>query len=275
MEKLKDFYFEIKPIIHSYVFELKQHKKKFLIFIIITLLIFFLTSTLLYSVFPEYSLPDNQTEYFASGLSLLSLIILFASCFFFAGIICTEFSEKTGYVVFPKINKYKLIIGKYFGNLTLVIIFVSIFYIFLAIGGYYYYGGPINFRILRSLGFAVLYILALSSFVTLFSSFMKSENMTIVSTIIILLIVLQIVDQIIQLSNPDLEPLYSLNYLSKLIEYSLYEEFPNPRYEEIDFDDFMYRIWLTPTIESGIIMLILYTIICLSLASILFKRRQL
>ncbi len=38
-----------------------------------------------------------------------------AACLFFAAIICSEFDKKTGYIVFPKINKYKLILGKYLG----------------------------------------------------------------------------------------------------------------------------------------------------------------
>ncbi|TFF83703.1 MAG: ABC transporter permease [Promethearchaeota archaeon] len=271
------------PILDTVVFEMKKQKKKFYFFLGVAILVVILIGYLL-QLIPENLLPDTQAGFYSSGLGFISFITLFAACLFFSGIICTEFNKRTGFIVFPKINKYKLIIGKYLGNLILVVSIITVYYFILAILGFYYYGGPINIRLFYSYGFAVLYVIALSSFVTLFSSFMKSETVTIIITLIILLIGLNIADQIITLVFRDaFEPLYSLSYLGNIITSILEFPFPDPRYSEFSFSgmgpfgggSFIIGTWLTPSIEMAIILLLLYIIACFLLAALLFKRRQL
>ncbi|MHA2270130.1 MAG: ABC transporter permease [Promethearchaeota archaeon] len=263
----------IMPIYHTIIFEMKKQRKKLYFFTAITIIIAVLTSYIL-QLFPEYPLSDTQAEFFSGGLNFISFITLFAACLFFSGIICSEFNKRTGFIVFPKINKYKLIIGKYFGNLILVV-----FIVFL------YYGGPINIRFFYSFGFAVLYVIGLSSFVTLFSSFMKNVNITIITTLVILLMGFNIADQIINLIFADaFEPLYSLAYLGGLITSVLLNPFPNPRYGGFSppgmpsgmmGGDFSFETWLTPSIFMGTTLLLVYIVACFLLAAILFKRRQL
>ncbi|MHA1254712.1 MAG: ABC transporter permease [Promethearchaeota archaeon] len=277
MEKIDELVLFLKPIAHTYIFELKQRWKKFVIFSIIIGL-FGLLSVIGYVLFPENSLPKTQAQYFEDELGLIILINIFSVCFFFGGIICTEYSKKTGYVVFPKINKYKLITGKYLGALTLVIGVTGVFYYVLGLLGLYFYGGPITSRLYLSFGIACLYVLAVSSFVTLISSFMRNANITIVTTILMLLIGFYIIASLVVLWNPDIEPLYSLNYLSNLITSVLRKDFPKKRedrYEDYEEEDFTYRDWITPSIGGGITGMILYAIICMALAMVIFKRRQL
>ena len=273
----------IIPILDTVVFEMKKQEKKFYFFLGVAILVAILIGYLL-QLIPENLLPDTQAGFYSSGLGFISFITLFAACLFFSGIICSEFNKRTGFIVFPKINKYKLIIGKYLGNLILVVSIITVYYFILAILGFYYYGGPINIRLFYSYGFAVLYVIALSSFVTLFSSFMKSETVTIIITLIILLIGLNIADQIITLVFRDtFEPLYSLSYLGNIITSILEFPFPDPRYSEFSFSgmgpfgggSFIIGTWLTPSIEMAIILLLLYIIACFLLAALLFKRRQL
>ena len=274
----------ISPIYHTIIFEMKKQKKKLYFFTVITILIAVLTGYILH-LFPEYLLPQTQAEFYSSGLTFISFITLFAACLFFSGIICSEFNKKTGFIIFPKINKYKLIIGKYFGNLILVVFIVVIFYFILGLFGFLYYGGPINIRIFYSFGFAVLYVIALSSFVTLFSSFMKNVNITIIITLIILLMGFNIADQIITLIFADaFEPLYSLAYLGNLISSILQNPFPDPRYVEFSFGgmgpgmmggNFTFGSWVTPSIFMGTTLLLVYIVGCFLLAALLFKRRQL
>jgi len=273
----------ISPIYHTIIFEMKKQKKKLYFFTVITILVAVLTGYIL-QLFPEFPLSTTQAEFFSGGLNFISFITLFAACLFFSGIICSEFNKRTGFIVFPKINKYKLIIGKYLGNLILVVFIVAVFYFILGLFGFLYYGGPINIRIFYSFGFAVLYIIALSSFVTLFSSFMKNVNITIIITLVILLMGFNIADQIVNLIFADsFEPLYSLAHLGKLINSVLLNPFPDPRYNVSPFGGMggmmggglSFGIWLTPSIFMGITMLLVYIIVCFALAAILFKRRQL
>jgi len=271
------------PVIDTVVFEMKKQKKKFYFFLGVAILVAVLVGYLL-QLIPGNLLSDTQAGFYSTGLGFISFITLFAACLFFSGIICSEFNKRTGFIVFPKINKYKLIIGKYIGNLILVVFIITIYYFVLGILGIYYYGGPINIRFFYSYGFAVLYVIALSSFVTLFSSFMKSETVTIIISLIILLIGLNIADQIITLVFRDaFEPLYSLSYLGNIITSILELPFPDPRYSEFSFTgmgpfgggSFVIGTWLTPSIEMAIILLNVYIVACFVLAALLFKRRQL
>ncbi|MHA2394010.1 MAG: hypothetical protein ACXAEX_18915 [Promethearchaeota archaeon] len=276
----------IKPVFFTIVFELKKQKKKFYFFTVIALLVGILLGYVL-PLIPSYLLSDTQTEFFNTGLQFISFLTLFAACLFFSGIICSEFNKKTGFIVFPKINKYKLIVGKYLGNLILVVAIVTIYYILLGLLGFYYYGGPISIRLFHSYGIALLYVIALSSFVTFFSSFMKSVNLTIISTLVLLLIGFNIADQLITfIFAGDIEPLYSLAYLGSLITGVLNYPFPDPRYVEISFSgggggfgppagEFHFGQWITPTITMGIILLLINIVVFFLLAAILFKRRQL
>jgi len=274
----------ITPIYHTIIFEMKMQRKKLYFFTIIAILISVLLSYIL-QLFPNYLLSNTQAEFFSNGLGFISFITLFAACLFFSGIICSEFDKRTGFIVFPKINKYKLIIGKYLGNLILVVFIVTVYYFVLGLMGFFYYGGPINIRIFYSYGFAVLYVIALSSFVTLFSSFMKNVNITIIITLIILLMGFNIADQIVTLFYGDtFEPLYSLAYLGNLITSILQNPFPDPRYVEYSFGGsgpggmgghFTFGSWVTPSIAMGTTLLLVYIVVFFVLAAILFKRRQL
>ena len=285
MRKSTDTPSLLKPIIYTIVFELKKQKKKLYFFLAITILIAFLLGYIL-QLIPSNLLADSQTEFFNSGLQFISFLTLFAACLFFSGIICSEFNKRTGFIVFPKINKYKLILGKYLGNLISVVLIITTYYLLLALLGFYYYGGPISPRLFYSYGIAVLYVIALSSFVTFFSSFMRSVNLTIISTLIILLMGFNIVDQIVVLVFADkFEPLYSLAYLGNLITGILNNPFPDPRYVEFTFGgegggfgpggEFTFGQWITPTIGMGITLLLANIIGFFILAAILFKRRQL
>jgi len=280
-ETIKD---GILPIYNTIIFEIKMQRKKFYFFFIITILIVVLIGYLLVLI-PAYPLSNTYVEFFSGGLTFIEFITLFAACLFFSGIICSEFDKRTGFIVFPKINKYKLILGKYIGNLILVISIVAIYYFLLGVFGILYYGPVINIRILYSFGFAVLYVIMLSSFVTLFSSFMKNINVTIIITLIILLIGFNIADQIVTLVFKDaFEPLYSLVYLGNLITSILQYPFPNPRYTEFSFGgmgpggiggNFTFGSWATPSIEMGITLFVVYIVVFFVLAAYLFKRRQL
>jgi len=108
MIKDNKIYVGLKPIVHTLVFEMKKQKKKFIFFLIISVFIVFLQAVILQVTIPFNLLPDSQAEFFSSGLGFYSLISLFTACLLFSGIICSEFSTKTGFIVFPKINKYKL-----------------------------------------------------------------------------------------------------------------------------------------------------------------------
>ncbi len=283
---------EIKPVITTYAFQFKQQWKKFIFFSILGMIFVFLLSYLPYLLVPDNPLPATQEEFLQSGLAFLNFQLIFSCCFFFGGIIVSEFADKTGHIVYPVINKYKVFFGKYLGSLTMVVGIAAVFYLSIAILALGFYGGPLNIRFLYSFLFAVLYIIAIGSFVTFFSSFMKSATMTIVFSIMILFMAFQIVDQLIVMFAPDFEPIYSIGHASKLISYILELDFPTvltDRYNDRTFDmggmggmgmgggggSFTFRTWLTPTIGGGIAIMLLYMGISLSASMLILSRKQL
>jgi len=261
MESLTQVYGKIKPIYHTFVFEIRLQMKKFIIFSIITIVQLFLLyyirlifgSYLFSSLDMFYS---NATQYFA--FILLPLIV----CFFFSGIICSEYKDKTGLTILPLINKYKLIIGKYFANLFLIIGIATIHYLILILLGYNFYGKPIPYTWIRSYGFSVLYILGLGSIVTFFSSFISSPPLVIILVFGLIFFVFPMaIDLFFRGIDPDLIPIYSLEYLSGRITY-----LTDPAY----FASKWYNRIVAPAL-----VLLFYAIIFFILALLLFKRREL
>ena len=285
MRNFNDYFIGLKPIFDTITFEIKMQRKKFYAFLIIEFIIIILT-TITYELTPSILQQTTQLQFFSNNLIFVSqFLALFVAILFFSGIICSEFDKKTGHIVFPKINKYKLIVGKYLGNLVLVVTIITVFYVMLSILGIYYFEVSINIRFFYSYGIALLYISVLSSFVTFFSSFMKSVTLTIVITLVLLIIVFNIVQLLLTFAfNGSFEPLYSLTYIGSLITTILEIPFPDPRYTEIGLGgmgpvgsggDGTIRFWITPSIAMGITMMFLYIVVFFIFAALLFKRRQL
>lgn len=274
---------ELRPISHTYLLIMKKQWKKFVFFAIIMIFLGILSGILPYSLSSFNPLPEDLIEYLngiISGpfVSFLSYMLIFAICLFFSGIICEEYDKETGFIMFPKINKYKLIIGKFLGNYTLVIFITGIFYFIAILTGLYYYGGPLPITLIYSFLIALLYIFSVSCVVVLFSSILKTVNITIVSTVLILLVGFSVITQLSTLLAPDLEPLYSLDYAGRLMGSILYDPFPinvEDRYTEMEFGMMSIRTWETPTIFAGVIIMLLYASISFTLAALIFRRRQL
>jgi len=274
MRNNKELLIGLKPIYNTITFEIKKQRKKFYAFLALIIII-----SVAIVVITGFIRPDTLVGFFFIALAFIIFLLDIAACLFFSAIICSEFDKKTGFIIFPKINKYKLILGKYIGNLILVIILITSYYIIIGITGLFYYGGETSIRVFSSYLIALLYLSTLSSFVTFFSSFLKSVNGTIVITFVLLLFGFMIIDQLVGLIFAEkFEPLYSLAFLGNLIVNILV--FPDLRYIKVPFDmadptgPSMVQ-WITPSIGVGITMMLLFTVLYLVLAALLFKRRQL
>ncbi len=267
MEKLNDFYLNLKPIFHTILFEVKLNIKKFYIFSGFTIVFLILTSYVPY-VINTWMLPYTQYDFYMSAFIFFLLILVFATSLFFSGIICSDYSKNIGLNLFPLIKKSHLFIGKYIAYLILVFGIVSIQYVSMALLGYYFYGGPLLNTIYLSFGFALLYVLALASLISFISSFSSSELPVIIVVNGLVLIGFSIIDSIIMLSFK-VEPIYSFVYLYQIIYSILHPDFSTmKRYEVTD------GTWFFPTIEQAIISLFLYGTAFFILAFILYKRRQ-
>ncbi len=277
MKPFNNLYLKVKPIFHTFLFEITLNIKKFIIFSSITILLLIFSSYLVHVLSPFGSLPTPQAGFYDIGIMYFNIIAIFAVCFFFSGIICSEYKNKTGLIVLPLINKYKLIIGKYLANSILVIGIAGVHYLAMILLGYYFYGGPILNRLILSFGFVILYIFALGSIVTFFSSFMSSETPVIIAMSGLVLFGFEyIIDPVIMAIFINFEPNYSLSYLYKITRWIIYPDYSTmDRYIEETIGNITFKRWFIPSIEGALIFLLLYSIIFFILASILFKKREL
>ncbi len=170
------------------LFEIKRHKGRFYIFTLIGLIVPTLLGLLPYLINPD-TLPKTFNNYAISLLTYIDFIIIFGSCFFFSGIISEEFQSKTYLILFPKINKLKLIIRKILGNLLLFIIVLSIYFTFNAILGLIFFQ-QLTIEFLFSYIFCIFYGITVSTFILLISSLMRSVSSLVVISVLILLSVL-------------------------------------------------------------------------------------
>ncbi len=63
--------------------------------------------------------------------------------------------------------------------------------------------------------------------------------------------------------------------MGNLITSILSNPFPDPRYFEMTMRNFTIGMWLTPSIEMGITLMVVFIIAYFVIAALLFKRRQL
>jgi len=81
------------PFLRTYLLELRLRWKKILLFSII-----FVVFTLLTSFFYPYHF--DEIRFFRYEINYFRFLIIFISCFFFSDIVCSEFSLKTGYIIY-------------------------------------------------------------------------------------------------------------------------------------------------------------------------------
>ena len=272
MRGLNKFKNTVRPILSTICLELKLQKLKFIIFSSISIVLFILTGVIPYISSPFFSIPSDQATYLYNSTSFYVFIVILSIGIFFSSLICSEYQRKTGLTTFPLINKTKLIIGKYIANYILVIGIAVIYFSFMGIFSYYFYGGPILYTIFISFSFLALYLLALASFTTFFSSFMRSTLPVFAIITGYLLLGGLVLDPVLRSLGANLEPLYSLSYLYYIVQYTLY-----PNFSSIErFDEFgIGNIWMFPSAEGAIIMLTIYAIVFFLLAYLIFRRRQL
>lgn len=270
-------YLTLETIAVTIIFELKRQWKIFLGFAIASFVFVLSLSILPYVLIPDYPLPETQNAYFQEGLQFFIIIILIAACLFFSGIICSEYGNRTGYIVFPIIKKQKVFIGKFIGGLIYLYLIIGVFYLTLGLAGLAFYGELIDLYFI-SLSFALICCLAICCFISLMSSVLKNTTISIVVSITILLVGDRIFSTLISLVAPDFEPLFSLNYASNILIYVFEDDFllgVMVRFREQYRMGFETIVWLTPSLEAGLAIFISYMGISLVPTFLFLKRRQL
>jgi ABC-type transport system involved in multi-copper enzyme maturation permease subunit len=261
------------------MFEFKKNLKNFIIMLIVFASVFSLL--LLISelqLAQDVALPNNPVEYVDDYVTLFfGFLIIISASLFGGSIIVEDFKKQTGNLLFPKISKTRLLIGRMISKYTLNAICVSFYYVLVSIITFTKYSEiPIN--LWSSLGWALIYTFVILTFVTFMSSIMRSTSATIIVSILFLLIVFNIVTMILRFTGLTIEPLFLLTYYEGIISGSL--AMPDPRYIEITMptpgggDPVTFTQWLTPTPTAALIGMVIYASVFIVLAYFIYQRRQ-
>ena len=270
----------ISQIGNTIAFEFRKNLKNFIIMLIIFTSVFFLL--LLISelqLAQDVALPSDPIDYVDDYLTeFFGFLIIISASLFGGSIIVEDFKKQTGNLLFPKISKTRLLIGRLTSRYTLNAICVSIYYVLAGIVTFAKYSEiPIN--LWASLGWALLYTFTILTFVTFMSSIMRSTSATIIVSILFLLIVFNIIIMILTFAGLTMEPLFILTYYGEIISGSL--AMPNPRYAELPpmptpggGAHVTFSAWLTPTEPAALIGMLIYASLFLVFAYLIYQRRQ-
>ncbi|MBA7700248.1 hypothetical protein ES703_108958 [subsurface metagenome] len=269
----------ISQIGNTITFEFKRNLRNFIIMLVVFTSVFFLL--LLISelqLAQDVQLPNDPIDYVDDYLTqFFGFLIIISASLFGGSIIVEDFKKQTGNLLFPKISKTRLLIGRLTSRYTLNAICVIFYYVLIGTVTFIKYTEiPINLWV--SLGWALLYTFTILTFVTFMSSIMRSTSATIIVSILFLLIVFHIITMILSFAGLTMEPLFLLTYYEGIISGSL--SMPNPRYGEImrstpgGGDPVTFIQWLTPTEPAALIGMVVYASVFLILAYFIYQRRQ-
>ena len=197
--------------------------KKILIFGIINALVLAILTIVIFAV----KIENLDTE---MGLGLYigisSWLMLLGATLFSASSLVAEFEEKTALVLFTKpIRKGSIFMGKMMASYGLNLGFVILYYIIASVAIAIKTGG-FSANIFASIGYCMLYILALTGIAMLFSALMKKSSSASILTFVFILLVPSIVAiavTIISISSGGSEPdlWYILDYASQAVATSI------------------------------------------------------
>ncbi len=258
-------------------FEVKRHKKNMLTSFGVVVLFYILS--LLINVIGErrgVESPATAGAYMASYLDMIfGLFILIIAVMYGGSMIALDYEKQTGNLIFPKITKGRLFVGRLIARYLLAALSVTSYYILVAVTALIKYH-TLPVEALASFAWALLYMLAVLSMVIFFSSFLKKTSTTIVISLVMIFIVFNLTSSILVIAGIEIEPLFILTYYSNIISQSF--SMPTERFFEGPLtpnpDGPSGFQWITPSATGAAVGMIIYAAVLLIAAYFLFRRRQ-
>ncbi len=221
--------------------------------------------------------PTEAKDYVLSYLNFFSFLILITAILFGGSIIVEDFEKQTGNLLFPKIERGRLLFGRYIARFTLASISLTIYYAEIALLTYVNYE-TVPVVMWESLGWAILYLHLVLSFVVLMSALLNRIATAQVASLLFLLMAFNIVSSILMFTGSTVEPLFILTYYSNII--TAWFNMPTDRFQTgplrgpgglINRD---FTSWSTPSPEGMILGVIIYSTILLAGAFLIYRRKQ-
>ncbi|MCP4762428.1 MAG: ABC transporter permease [archaeon] len=260
-------------------FEFSRNLNK-LISMLITAAFIFLLSLLLILIqeYQEIPSPEDPVDYILDFLGFISLLSLVVAASFGGSIIAEDFEKLTGNLMFPKITRGRLLIGRLIARTIYASITIAFYYSLVAIATFLKYG-ILPGTIWLSMIWAIFYTFTLLCFTTFFSSIMNRSSTAMVMTILFVMMVFSILTMILMFTGITVEPLFMIDYYANIITNCF--NMPTERFSEFSMGRMggggsmpTFQSWITPSVEGAIIGMGIYSAILLFIASIFYKRKQ-
>ncbi|MCF2140223.1 MAG: hypothetical protein K9W44_09245 [Candidatus Lokiarchaeota archaeon] len=261
----------ITQIIDTIYFEIQLNIRKMIILGIVALGIFILSLFLgLWQLNNNSEAFPTVESYILNYLSFIRLFILILAVSYGSNMIVIDFQEQTGNIIFPKISKDRLFLGRFLSRIIQGGIIILFYYWLILIPIYFeFHLIPIDFW--KSLGFALFYFVDLLAFCILFSAIAKRTSGAVIISLLIIIIAFPIINSIFSLTT-DFEPLFLLDYYGNIISSIL--NMPEPRFSSIEIEGLTIYTWFTPSVRDALIGLSIYLLIMLGIAFIIYFFRQ-
>lgn len=259
-------------------FELLKNKRKFIyqLIFVTSIWVLYLGISEFTIAFLDSAIPEDPINYIESYLSLIGIMLLVIATAFGSSIIAEDYSKKTANLLFPKITKGRLLAGRFLADSFLAIGTVIFYYFLIGLITFIKYN-TIPSILLYSIFWAAIYTIMLLAFVTFLSSWMNSSSAVTVTSLLFTMMVTMLIRNLLMVTGVTIEPFFIFTYYGDIIVASL--AMPVNRFVEMTahgpgVSGELYYQWITPAAADALLGIIIFTVIFLSSAYLLFKRRK-
>lgn len=202
----------------------------------------------------------------------IAFVVILSGIFFGGDAIAGEFHNKTGYfLVGNPLRRSSIYVGKWLAALIASLIIFAVYAAITIGNGLYYFGANVPYQFGESLGFSVLYLIAVLGFTFFFSSLFKSSSMSILVTAILFLFAFNLIETIVS-RLAQVEPWFIITYGAGIIGNVLIDPYPLTQSTRgpggREFSTFAV------TIPEGIAILVGYFVITAVIGLLIFERKE-
>ncbi|MHA1245330.1 MAG: ABC transporter permease [Candidatus Heimdallarchaeota archaeon] len=217
-----------------------------------------------------------EIPYIQSYLGMTNIVVIVLAIIFAGSIIAEDYQKDTGNLIFPKTTKSRLLTGRIIARYLYMAISITVFYLLVGITTLIKFDWLIT-EFFASWGWALLYCLVIFLFVTMLSSMLRNNTLTIILSIVSLLIVFNSINQILVITGSAIEPFFILTYYGSIITGIL--DMPDERYAERPLrpggegGEVTYS-WSTPSATGAAVGMVVSIGIFLTVSFVVFRFRQ-
>ncbi len=265
----------------SYYFRNYYRSRSFYLMLVISVLVAGLMAffTLRYvnelsQLFPNLNLsnigyPTKEAIFgYVWSFVLLDLPV-FASVFFGSSAISSEIENKTAFHIFTlPISRTSLLLSKYLAAVLVTIITIAVYLVIQAVTFLYVFPIPLIYNYYYALWLLVIFIFAMTAFTFMISSIFNKNTYAYITVFLLYFLIFnayQVISEFLYKTTP----FYLLDQAAGIVMKS---------YMNISISPFNFSFSLSPAgipqIVQSIIIMMIYTVISLSVALIVFERKE-